>query len=84
MISERATNPDDIAQAFQSETLDVVAKRAPLAFGLFLVLTAVASALEWFYHPGRWRALVGVYAAYALHRSPSHRCRPSGACVGGS
>jgi len=66
MISERATNPDDIAQAFRSETLDVVAKRAPLAFGLFLALTGVASALEWFYHPGRWRALVGVYAAYVL------------------
>ena len=80
MISERATNPDDIAQAFRSETLDVVAKRAPLAFGLFLALTGVASALEWFYHPGRWRALVGVYAAYmliALLRTVALRLAPA-------
>ena len=66
MISERATNPDHIAQAFRSETLDVVAKRVPLAFGLWLLFTGVASAFEWFYHPGRWCALVGVYAAYLL------------------
>jgi signal transduction histidine kinase len=84
MISERPTNPDHIAQAFRSETLDVVAKRALLAFGLFLVLTGVASAFEWFYHPGRWRALVGVYAAYvllALLRTVALRLAPAWAVL---
>jgi len=40
----------------------------------------VASALEWFYHPGRWRALVGLYAAYvviALLRAVALRLTPA-------
>ena len=84
MITEHATNPDHITQVFRSETLDVVAKRAPLAFGLFLAFTAVASAFEWFYYPGRWRALVGVYAAYvllALLRAVVLRLKPAWAAL---
>jgi signal transduction histidine kinase len=79
MTSERATNPDHVAQAFRSETLEIVAQRVPLGFGLFLLFTGVASAFEWFYYPERWRALVAAYAAYvliALFRTVALRLAP--------
>jgi signal transduction histidine kinase len=81
MIAERATtNADHIARAFRSETLDIVAQRVPMGFGLFLLFTAVASAFEWFYYPERWRAVIVAYAAYlliALVRTVTLRLAPA-------
>jgi signal transduction histidine kinase len=80
MISERTTNPADIARAFRSESLDIVAQRVPLGFGLFLLFTAVASGFEGFYYPERRRAVVGAYAAYlliALLRTVTLRLAPA-------
>jgi signal transduction histidine kinase len=65
MISGIVRKPDCMQQAFQSDMRDLLAERVPLAVALFLLLTGMAGGVEWFYYPGRWQALVAIYAGSA-------------------
>jgi signal transduction histidine kinase len=65
MISGIARKPDGMQQAFQSEMRDLLVERASLAVTLFFLLAGTAGAFEWFYYPGRWQALVAIYAGSA-------------------
>ena len=63
--------PDDIERSYRSTTTALIARRVPVAVGMFLFFIGVACVIEWISQPGRRAILLEMYVFYvgicALH-----------------